>query len=41
MDFYQNGALKVFAYLGTLIEEDELNEIIFLDIPIDTIQKIY
>ncbi len=41
MDFYWNGALKVFAYLGALIEQDELNEIVFLDIPTDIIQKIY
>ena len=33
MDFYQIGALKVFAELGQLIENDERNKINFLDLP--------
>ena len=36
---YKIGALKVFAHLGALIEEDELNEIKFLDIPTDVKQN--
>ncbi len=39
MDFYKIGALKVFADLDALIEEDELNKSKFTDIPID-IMKI-
>ncbi len=31
--------MKVFAHLGALIEEDELNEIKFLDIPTDVKQN--
>ena len=27
MDFYQIGALKVFAEIGQIIEEDEKNEV--------------
>ena len=36
MDFYQIGALKVFADLGALIDEDEIK---FMDLPIDIIQN--
>ena len=36
MDFYKIGALKVFADLGALIEEDEIK---FMDLPIDIIQN--
>ena len=39
MDYYQIGALKVFAYIGALIEEDEKNKIKFIDLPIDMIQN--
>jgi hypothetical protein len=39
MDFFQIGALKVFAELGQLIEEDERNQIKFMDLPIDIIQN--
>ena len=39
MDFFQIGALKVFAELGQLIEEDENNKTKFSDIPIDIIQN--
>ena len=39
MDFYQIGALKVFADLGALIEEDERNQVKFMDLPIDIIQN--
>ena len=39
MDFYKIGALKVFADLGALIEEDEKNKIKFMDLPIDIIQN--
>ena len=39
MDFYQIGALKVFAELGQLIEEDESKQIKFMDLPIDIIQN--
>ena len=39
MDFYKIGALKVFADLGTLIEEDEKKQIKFMDLPIDIIQN--
>ena len=38
MDFFQIGALKVFADLGALIEEDEKNQIKFMDLPTDIIQ---
>ena len=38
MDFFQIGALKVFAELGQLIEEDERNQIKFMDLPTDIIQ---
>ena len=41
MDFFQIGALKVFAELGALIEEDSQKEIKFMDLPIDIIQNIY
>ena len=37
MDFFQIGALKVFAYIGALIEEDEKNKIKFMDLPSDII----
>jgi hypothetical protein len=40
MDFFQIGALKVFAELGQLIEEDEKNQVKFLDIPYDIIKII-
>ena len=33
MDFFQIGALKVFAELGQLIEEDDRNKTKFTDIP--------
>ena len=39
MDFYKIGALKVFADLGTLFEEDESKQIKFMDLPIDIIQN--
>jgi hypothetical protein len=39
MDFYKIGALKVFADLGALIEEDEKNKIKFIDLPTDIIQN--
>ena len=38
MDFFQIGALKVFADIGALIEEDERNQIKFMDLPTDIIQ---
>ena len=41
MDFYKIGALKVFADLGALIEEDERNRIKFVDLPTEIIQHIY
>ena len=40
MDFYQIGALKVFAELGQLIEEDEKTQIKFMDLPSDIIQQL-
>ncbi len=40
MDFFQIGALKVFAELGQLIEEDEKNKTKFTDIPYDIIKII-
>ena len=42
-DFYKNAALKVFAQLGQLIEEDEIlnnNHILFHELPNDIIHKI-
>ena len=39
IDFFQIGALKVFAELGQLIEEDEKNKIKFIDLHIDIIQN--
>ncbi len=39
MDFYIIGALKVFAYLGALIEEDEKNQVNFIDLPTYIIQN--
>ena len=39
MDFFQIGALKVFAELGQLIEEDENKQIKFMDLPVDIIQN--
>ena len=39
IDFFHIGALKVFAELGQLIEEDEKNKIKFIDLPIDIIQN--
>jgi len=40
IDFFQIGALKVFAELGALIEEDSQKEIKFSDLPVDIIQVI-
>ena len=40
MDFSQIGALKVFADIGALIEEDEKNKIKFIDLPTDVIKII-
>ena len=40
IDFFQIGALKVFAELGQLIEEDERNKIKFSDIPTDIMKII-
>jgi hypothetical protein len=40
MDFFQIGALKVFAELGQLIEEDEEKKTKFTDIPYDIIKII-
>ena len=37
IDFFQIGALKVFTELGQLIEEDERNQIKFMDLPSDII----
>ena len=39
IDFFQIGALKVFAELGQLIEEDESKQIKFMDLPVDIIQN--
>ena len=39
MDFYQIGALKVFANIGALIDEDESKQIKFMDLPVDIIQN--
>ena len=39
IDFFQIGALKVFAELGQLIEEDEKQQIKFMDLPVDIIQN--
>ena len=39
MDFYKIGALKVFAERGALIEEDEKNQVKFMDLPTDIIQN--
>ena len=39
MDFFQIGALKVFAELGQLIEEDEKKQFKFMDLPSDIIQN--
>ena len=36
-DFFQIAALKVFAELGQLIEEDERNKKTILDLPTDII----
>ena len=38
-EFFLIGALKVFAELGQLIEEDEINQITILDLPDDTIHN--
>ena len=38
--YFQIGALKLFAELGKLIEEDERNEIKFLDLPGDIIHDL-
>ena len=40
IDFFQIGALKVFADIGALIEEDERNKTKFTDIPYDIIKII-
>ena len=40
MDFFQIGALKVFAELGQLVEEDEQNKTKFTDIPSDIMKII-
>ena len=37
IDFFQIGALKVFAELGQLIEEDKKTQIKFMDLPSDII----
>ena len=37
IDFFQIGALKVFAELGQLIEEDVKTQIKFMDLPSDII----
>jgi hypothetical protein len=37
--FYRIGALNVFADIGALIDEDEKNQIKFMDLPIDKIQN--
>ncbi len=39
MDFYKIGALKVFADIGALIDEDESKQIKFMDLPVDIIQN--
>ncbi len=39
IDFFQIGALKVFADIGALIEEDESKQIKFMDLPVDIIQN--
>jgi hypothetical protein len=39
IDFFQIGALKVFADIGALIEEDEKQQIKFMDLPVDIIQN--
>ena len=41
-DFYKNAALKVFAQLGQLIEDDEKlnnNHVLFHELPNDIMQK--
>ena len=39
MDYHKIGALKVFADIGALIEEDEKKQIKFMDLPVDIIQN--
>ena len=39
MDFYKIAALKVFAELGQLIEEDESKQTTILDLPDDIIHN--
>ena len=39
IDFFHIGALKVFADIGALIEEDEKKPIKFMDLPLDIIQN--
>ena len=39
MDYFKIGALKVFADLGALIEEDEKNQVKFTDLPIDIVHN--
>ncbi len=39
MNFDHIGALKVFADLGALIEEDEKTHIIFMDLTVEIIQN--
>jgi len=40
IDCFQIGALKVFAELGQLIEEDDRNKTKFTDIPTDIMKII-
>jgi hypothetical protein len=39
MDYFKIGALKVFADLGALIEQDECKATKFIDLPSDIIQN--
>jgi hypothetical protein len=39
IDFFHIGALKVFADIGALIEEDEKKQIKFMNLPVDLIQN--
>ena len=40
MDYFKIGALKVFAYIGALIEEDEINKTKFTDLPTDILEIV-
>ncbi len=40
IEFFQIGALKVFADIGALIEEDERNKTKFTDIPYDILKLL-